>query len=123
MGVGRVDASEQPSATLRWVRVNKDSLQLVIDRSLYTDAVIFRTCYLFTDRCYLFLSLTAPGEISVAFRAKQAQPDLHAVAGEFGNELINQKVRAELAEETKLIRELIVTQAFAEADFDGDKDS
>ena len=123
MGVGRVDASEQPSTTLRWVRVNKDSLQLVVDRNLYTDAVIFRTCYLFTDRCYLFLSLTAQGEISVAFRAKQAQPDLDSVAGEFGNELINQKIRAELAEETKLIRELIVTQAFAEADLDSDKDS
>ncbi len=124
MGVGRVDASEQPGTTLlRWARVNKSSLELVVDRSLYTDAVIFRTCYLFTDRCYLFLCLTAPGEISVAFRAKKAQPDLDSVAGEFGNELVNQKIRAELAEETKLIRELIVTQAFAEADLDRDKDS
>jgi hypothetical protein len=38
------------------------------------------------------------------------------VVGEFSNELINQQVRRDVANETKAVRELIVAQAFAEAD-------
>jgi His-Xaa-Ser system protein HxsD len=41
---------------------------------------------------------------------------LTRIAGEFGNELISQRIRLDLAEETRPVRELIVAQAFAEAD-------
>ena len=48
---------------------------------------------------------------------------MNELAGEFSNELVNQKVRLDVAAETKAIRELIVAQAFAEADLLGGGDS
>ena len=109
--------------SLSWARVGDGCLRLIIETSLYPEDVIFRTCYLFTDRCYLFLSKHGKFKIAVDVRPKQDLPDVDAIAGEFGNELINQKVRADLAEETAPLRQLIVTQAFAEADFDGGEDA
>jgi len=110
---------ENPSpASLSWVKLGEECLQLVINTQLYSPEVIFRTAYLFTGRCYLFLSSDSKGNILASFRLKQKSSDLEDVVGEFGNELINQRVRVELARETASIRELIVTQAFAEADFD-----
>ena len=66
----------------------------------------------------MFLRSEKPDEIVVEFRAKNNGEDLQRIIGEFGNELINQRIRAGLSRETKTIRELIVAQAFAEADLD-----
>src|ERR1041384_573717 len=93
------------------------SLSIAVDTNIYPLEVLFRTCYVFTDRCYLFLSATdASDVINVRFRQKLDSCDLDSVAGEFSNELINQRVRLDIANETRAVRELIVAQAFAEAD-------
>jgi His-Xaa-Ser system protein HxsD len=107
------------TAGLRWVERHADSMTLHIDSSLYPEEAVFRACYAFTDRCYMFLQRSA-GELSVSFRRRRQSADLETVVGEFSNELINQRVRYSLARETRPIRELIVAQAFAEAKFDGD---
>jgi His-Xaa-Ser system protein HxsD len=93
------------------------AISIVVDINLYSLEVLFRTCYLFTDRCYLFLSPgDSPGRIAVRFKLKAQHEDLANCVGEFMNELINQRVRLDIAKETRPIRELIVAQAFAEAD-------
>ena len=102
---------------LQWVELSDEYLNLRVDISVYSEAALFRACYLYTDRCYLFLSATQD-RITVEFRRKTADADLQEIAGDFGNELINQRLRADLARETAPIRELIVAQAFAEAEFD-----
>jgi His-Xaa-Ser system protein HxsD len=101
---------------LDWVERSDDGLTVVVDIVTYREEALFRTCYLFTDRCYLFLDSAGPGRIRVRFRKRDPLTDLLRIVGEFGNELINQRIRFDLAEETRTIRELIVTQAFAEAD-------
>jgi His-Xaa-Ser system protein HxsD len=107
-----------PAPQLSWVKdVNADSLVIGVDVSIYPLEALFRTCYRFTDRCYIFL--WRPEDISaveVRFTRKGPDSDLNQIAGEFSNELIDQKVRLDVAAETKGIRELIVAQAFAEAD-------
>ena len=107
-------SSDQPS----WIQnLADESLIICIDPNLYSMEALFRTCYLFTDRCYLFLEQDKEGPtIKVHFARKANDCDLTVIAGEFSNELINQKVRLDVAAETKPIRELIVAQAFAEAD-------
>ena len=105
------------SPTLDWVDIRDDALELHINRDVYLDEAVFRTCYLFTDRCYLFLESDGPGHLVVRFRHRQADADLHRIVGEFGNELINQRLRLELARETHDLRQLIVTRAFADAEF------
>jgi His-Xaa-Ser system protein HxsD len=108
---------------LSWVRdVTDESLVVAVNTDLYSREALFRVCYLFTDRCYLFLTQEEGAPvIQVRFTRKGPDTDLNRMAGEFSNELINQKVRLDIAAETKTIRELIVAQAFAEADLlDGD---
>lgn len=101
---------------LEWLEGDKESLRLRLNAQLYPPSVAFRTCYLFTDRVYIYLHAEKEDEIIIEFRSKRNHGDLSPLVGEFGNELISQRIRAELARETQHIRELIVTQAFSEAD-------
>ena len=98
------------------VERHPDHLVLGVPSKVYSEAALFRACYLFTGRCYLFLRPGAGDVVLVEFRRKKIDADLDALIGEFANELIAQKLRADLAHETRAIREIIVAQAFAEAD-------
>lgn len=106
------------SPQLAWVQqLTEEKLSICVNLDLYSLEALFRVCYLFTDQCYLFLTTEeSPSRVTVQFARKTPDCDLSTVAGAFSNELINQKVRLDIAAETKLIRVLIVTQAFAEAD-------
>jgi His-Xaa-Ser system protein HxsD len=106
------------SANRCWSKeANDGSLSICVDTAIYSLEVIFRTCYVFTDRCYLFLSPNESNSVINVFCAcKTPGCDLAALVGEFSNELINQRVRMDIAAQTRTIRELIVAQAFAEAD-------
>lgn len=97
-------------------QIDGNKLLLTINTDVYSLEAIFRTCYIFTDRCYLYLSPGSEKEIQVYLKAKNSTVELNKIAGEFCNELINQRVRIDLAHETGKIRELIVAQAFAEGD-------
>lgn len=92
---------------------------LRVDTSLYTLEALFRACYAFTDRCYLFLRRSGPAEVTVEFRPRQTGTSLPELVGAFCNELVDQRVRADLARETSRIRQWIVAQAFVEADLPG----
>lgn len=102
--------------SLDWLERSDDGLTVIVDLATYGEEALFRTCYVFTDRCYLFLNPAGPGELRVRFRKRDPLADLLRIVGEFGNELINQRIRSDLAQQTRTIRELIVAQAFAEAD-------
>ena|SRR5216683_6066424 len=110
-------AASQRTGGLDWVERHADRLVLHIDSSLYPDEAVFRSCYTFTDRCYLFLERETAA-LKVSFRKRRQSADLDGIVGEFSNELINQRIRHSLARETRPIREMIVSQAFAEARFD-----
>ena len=110
--------SDGSSPLLHWVEPGPGCLRLTINTSLYPETCVFRTCYVFTDRAYLYLRTETSHEIIVEFRSKQNQENLHPVIGDFCNELVNQRIRLDLAAETQSIRQMIVAQAFSEADFD-----
>jgi His-Xaa-Ser system protein HxsD len=95
-----------------------DIAQIRIDTSLYTIEAIFRACYKFTDRCFLFLERADADTVVVQFRARAERSDLAETVGAFQNELIDQHLRAEIARQTRDIRNWIVAQAFVEADLD-----
>jgi His-Xaa-Ser system protein HxsD len=107
-----------PSSEFPWVKnLADETLQICVNLDLYPPEALFRVCYSFTDRCYLFLDHEeAPAIVKVHFAKRATGCDPAIIAGEFSNELINQKVRLDIAAETRPIRELIVAQAFAEAD-------
>jgi His-Xaa-Ser system protein HxsD len=115
----RQAAALSPSIVMGVAEDGSEVARLVVGTELYTREVVFRACYIFTDRCYLLLKPHGENEIIVEFRKRALPTPLSDVIGAFCNELINQRVRADIARETQRIRELIVTQAFAEADFRG----
>jgi His-Xaa-Ser system protein HxsD len=90
--------------------------QLTVDTEVYGLEAVFRACYAFTDRCYMFLRECGPTQLTVTFRKRKSPKTLTALIEEFANELINQRVRVHLAAETKQVRQMIVAQAFAEGD-------
>lgn len=92
--------------------------QIRIDTSLYTIEAVFRACYKFTDRCFLFLERADANTVVVQFRASAGRSDLAETVGAFQNELIDQRLRADIARQTRDIRNWIVAQAFVEADLD-----
>jgi His-Xaa-Ser system protein HxsD len=91
-------------------------LRYCVNTALYSKEALFRACYQFTDRCYLFLEHSDNEAITVEFRKRSTSTDLQDILRAFANELINQRVRADLSRETQRIRELIVSQAFGDAD-------
>lgn len=91
-----------------------------VDTDLYSLEALFRACYAFTDRCYLFLRRSGLSEVTVEFRARRPGVFLADEVGAFANELIDQRVRADLRRETAHIRDWIVAQAFIEADLSPD---
>jgi His-Xaa-Ser system protein HxsD len=96
--------------------LDSEVIRYRVDTALYSREAVFRACYQFTDRCFLFLE-PADAAIVVEFRKRSPSAHLADIVGSFANELINQKVRADIARETQGIRELIVAQAFSGADF------
>jgi His-Xaa-Ser system protein HxsD len=94
-----------------------ESVEYIVDTTLYSSDALFRACYKFTDRGYLFLRRAGADAVAVAFRKRTPEADLGRMVGEFANELIDQRLRALVAEQTRNVRELIVAQAFAEARF------
>jgi His-Xaa-Ser system protein HxsD len=106
------------SERISWLQeVTDDSLCVCIDTAIYSLNALFRVCYAFTDKCYIYLRHEEGSSvIKVMLTRKAPDCDLASIAGEFSNELINQRVRLQIASETRVIRELIVAQAFAEAD-------
>ena len=111
--------------TASWINELSDgALSILVDTRIYSLEVLFRTCYVFTDRSYLFLEPSNDPEIiNVRFSSKNADCVLSETAAEFCNELVSQRVRLNIANETRPIRELIVAQAFAEADLIDRSDS
>jgi len=98
-------------------QIESGELTLLVNETVYSREVLFRTCYWFTDRCYLFISRASPIILSVRVRQKPGGPSLESVAGDLENALIDQQVRHDLEQQTSRLRELIVAKAFAEGNF------
>jgi len=67
-----------------------ESSEVVVDTRIYTPEALFRACYVFTDRAYLFLSEAGEDRVLVEFRSRGSgnAASLASITGEFSNELI-----------------------------------
>ena len=87
-----------------------------VDLAIYPLDVVLRTCHRFTSRCFIVPRAAANGRVAVEFIARHDDDSLSDLQGAFANALIDSHLRAVIAEETRTIRELLVAQAFCEAD-------
>jgi len=86
-----------------------------VSTSCYPPEVVFRTCYAFTDRAYLWLEPGADGTIVVSITRKSTETNLEVLVGEFANALVDYALRRQVSQETRAVRDTIVRAALAEA--------
>lgn len=87
-----------------------------VDLSIYPLDLVLRTCHAFTSRCYVLPHVEENGRVAVEFIARKETDSLRDLAGSFANELLDSYLRRLIADETRAIRELLIAQAFCEAD-------
>jgi His-Xaa-Ser system protein HxsD len=105
-------------------RFEDGALRVSLPLEVYGLPALFRACYRLTDHSFVYLSPPQGGLIEVTLIAKTGQvTDTDQLAGRFLNDLIDQRLRVDIGEETRAIRELIVAQAFAAVDVIDDQGS
>jgi His-Xaa-Ser system protein HxsD len=94
--------------------LGEQHIAFTLDESIYNRPSLYGAAYLFVDKCFLWLSQPSEGHVRVRLKAKEATDEagLHALAGEFANELLNHLVRHQVSESTQRIREYYMGRAF-----------
>ena len=93
---------------------SESEITLLVDETIYSRTALLKTCYWFTNRCYIFVYRHDEQHLAVRLASKLGNGGLDPIAGEFENALLDHQLRFEIARETATLRELIVAKAFAE---------
>lgn len=91
-------------------------ITLLVDEAIYARTAVLKSCYWFTDRCFIFIYRHDEQHLAIRLAAKSNSPGLEILVGEFENALLDHQLRFEIARETATLRELIVAKAFAAGD-------
>jgi His-Xaa-Ser system protein HxsD len=97
-----------------------------VDTTIYSQPALLRTCYKFTDRAYLHLSRdeNSPDCVVLIVGMKTEKGSIADLMGNLCNELVDQQIRQNLADEAGPVRVMIVAQAFSEGNLtDADRDA
>lgn len=108
-----------PLDPLPWSQQESDTeLTLTFDLAIYSLEAIQRACYWLTDRCYAHIETPSPEQARVRLVLKNPSESLRDLAGDLGNRVLDEQLRRQISAETQAVRDLIVAQAFAEADLE-----
>ena len=88
-------------------------LTLTVDPLVYRLSAVKKAAYRLGDRCFVRIEQLPGGGIRVGLTAKSEKVPLHALEGEFRNELLDQDLREIIAEETGRVRNLLLAHAFS----------
>ncbi len=97
--------------------LGSDQVSFELDESVYPLEAIYGACYLFLDRCYVYLTRPKAESVSVRLTSQESADTeaLDSLAGEFANELLAQALRAKLSQSTARIREYYTAAALRAA--------
>jgi His-Xaa-Ser system protein HxsD len=97
------------------------NIEVVVDLGLYSQSAILKATYKFTGDWYVQLVTTSENAITVIFTPKVSTDQSTNLKGEFLNELLDQRLREKINEETLPARNLIMAYALANLNtHDGD---
>lgn len=96
------------------IKATSDEVLFRVDERIYSQKVLFKAAYTFLDRFYVMFSY-ADEVLCVQLKPKQQDFEPSSVVGEFYNELLHQVLRLQVLEDTKNIRELIISRALHSA--------
>ena len=99
------------------VVVDSERVTVLLDRALYPLDVIYGASYVFVDRCYVLLDAPDSEHVQVELRARESldAEGLRDLAGEFGNELLNQAWRSQVTQNNRSVIEAVTAKAMAGA--------
>ncbi len=85
-----------------------------VDPSLFSQTVVFKTAYWFSERFYLYLSKAPDGRLLVELRHKTTgtAEELTVACREFCNSLLDHAVRQQVLQETSATRDALIRKAF-----------
>jgi len=94
------------------------SVSFSVDTGIYPKEVVYKACYSFIDRMYIFLDTAKrKGVITVTIKGKTPlrKKALETLEGEFMNELLNSLVREKVSKRNRKVLEEIVAGAMGAA--------
>lgn len=88
-------------------------LKFNLNVKIYPLDSIYRACYYYIDKVYIFLDGNPSENIEVVLTAKEnaTVDDLERIKGEFMNEILHCTLRTNIAKNNQQIREYIISQA------------
>lgn len=106
-------------------KINDDSIEIILDLSLYPLKAIKKAVSNYTEIMYVKMSLISDSKIrlDLIIKDKEKEVSKDEIVGEFYNELFNESLRYEVSIETKNIRELIIGRALYTTCIDTDTEN
>jgi His-Xaa-Ser system protein HxsD len=92
---------------------DEDGLFIEVDLEVYGLPALLKVAYKFTDRCFIHLQYRTERSVEVRLRAKGPQVPLDVIAGEFCNEVLDQRLREIVARESEPVRNLVLAYALS----------
>jgi His-Xaa-Ser system protein HxsD len=99
--------------TARFLHADQNGLVMEVDLEVYGLTALLKVAYKFTDRCFVHLKRCSEGIVEVRFLPKGSQQQLDLIAGEFCNEVLNQRLREIVAQESEPVRNLVLAHALS----------
>ena len=117
MALGEDDVRSEARESRLGFSVGPDHVSFDVDETVYPLEAIYGGCYLFVDRCFVFLSRPRERVVNVRLtsRGPATAPELDTLGGEFVNELLSQAARLRLSQATTRIREYYTAAALRAA--------
>src|SRR5437764_5554272 len=104
---------ESATLTARFLHQDDDGLLMEVDLGVYGLAALQKVAYKFTDRCFIHLKHREDRIVEVRFRSKGSQLSLDSIAGEFCNEILDQRLRELVGRDSEPVRNLILAHALS----------
>jgi len=81
-----------------------------INTKIYPKEVIYKTCYVFIDRFFIYLDIVKKDSIMISLKGKENlnKKQLAKMKGEFSNELLNVLLRENVSKKNQKILEYII---------------
>lgn len=89
----------------------------LIDLSIYSREAVLKSAHRFTGVCFVRLKDVGVGQIEIHLQPKRDADDVDKLMAEFLNDLLDQRLRTLVAEETASSRDLIMAHALSRTVF------
>lgn len=93
--------------------INTNCCNIELDLTVYRLTAIKKAAYKFGGKYHIQINPALNNKIKLTFKKKSEKIDDSTLTGEFCNEVLDQELREIVAEETEVIRNLLLAQAFS----------